>query len=129
MLEKIEPALEEVQQLFEEWRRNKKGRDGIPGALWKAAISLSKQYSAHQISKLLHLNHTAVRDHIRADNQDEGIGEKGAAFIEFDVVVPPEPDGDCVIEIEKRGGSRMRLSFKGSNPEIVGLAKILWSEA
>lgn len=128
MAEKTEPTLEEVQQLFEEWRRNKQGRAGIPEALWKAAISLSKQYSAHQISKLLHLNHTAVRDHIRADKQDEGIGEKGAAFIELDVI-QPVPVGDCVIEIEKRGGGKMRLSFKCSNPEIVGLAKTLWSEA
>lgn len=128
MLEKIGPTVEEVQQLFEEWRRNKKRRERIPEALWKAAISLSKQFSAHQISKLLHLNHSAVRDHIRAENQDEVIGENKAAFIELDLM-PPATVGDCVIEIEKGSGAKMRISFKCGSPDMVGLAKTLWGEA
>lgn len=128
MSEKIEPTVEEVQQFFEEWRRNKKGRDRIPDALWKAAGSLSKQFSVHQISKFLHLNHTAVRDHLRAEKQGEVIQEKEAAFFEFDVIQPAIA-GDCVIEIEKRGGAKMRMSFKCSNSDMAGLAKTLWGEA
>ena len=41
MVQKLQPTLEEVQQLFEEWRRNKRRRDRIPAALWEAAASLS----------------------------------------------------------------------------------------
>lgn len=128
MSEKKEPTLEEVQQLFEEWRRNKKRRERIPEELWKAAITLSKQFSAHQISKLLHLNHTAVRDHVRAEKQEEEIQEKEAGFIEFDVIQPAIA-GDCVIEIEKGGGAKMRMSFQCSSSDMTGLAKRLWGEA
>lgn len=128
MSEKKGPKVEEVQQLFEEWRRNKKRRERIPEELWKAAISLSEQLSAHRISKLLHLNHTAVRDHVRAEKQGEGIRDKGAAFIEFDVM-PPALAGDCVIEIEKRSGAKLRISCKGSSSDMAGLAKTLWGEA
>jgi NTP pyrophosphatase (non-canonical NTP hydrolase) len=128
MTEKIEPTVEEVQELFEEWRRNKKRRERIPEALWKVAISLSKQFSAQQISKLLHLNHTAVRDHIRAEKQGEEIQEKEAAFIEFGVIRPTIAE-DCIIEIEKRSGAKMRMSFKCSSSDMAGLAKTLWGEA
>jgi len=47
MLQKLQPTLEEVQQLFEEWRRNKRRRDRIPAALWEATASLSGQHSAN----------------------------------------------------------------------------------
>src|SRR5271169_2023618 len=128
MSEKIEATVEEVQQLFEKWRRNKKRRERIPEELWKAAISLSKQFSTHQISKLLHLNHTVVRDHLRDENQGEVIQEKEAAFIEFDVIQPAIAS-DCMIEIEKRGGAKMRMSFKCSSSDVAGLAKTFWGEA
>ncbi len=128
MSEKREPTVEEVQRLFKEWRRNKKRRERIPEELWKAAISLTKQYSAHQISRHLHLNHSAVRDHIRAENPAEVIREKEAAFIEFDVI-QAAIGSNCVIEIEKRGGAKMRMSFKCSSSDMAGLAKTLWGEA
>ena len=69
MVQKLQPTLEEVQQLFEQWRRNKRRRDRIPAALWEAAASLSGQHSANKISKLLRLNHTAVRLPFRVGRQ------------------------------------------------------------
>jgi len=83
MLQKLQPTLEEVQQLFEEWRRHKKRRDRIPEALWKAAVFLSGDLSINQISRLLHLNHTALRDRVRAHKQGDGIQGKEPTFIEL----------------------------------------------
>jgi hypothetical protein len=130
-LEKSEPTLEEVRRLFEEWRQGKKRRERIPETLWKAASSLSKQFSAHQISKLLHLNHTAVRDHIKAQNQDGGRVEeaKEAAFVELDVMPVVTTAGECVIEIEKKNGARLKLGFKCGGSDMINLAKTLWGAA
>ena len=130
-MEKSEPTLEEVQRLFEEWRQGKKRRERIPETLWKAANSLSGQFSAHQISKLLHLNHTAVRDRIKAQNQAEGKagGAKETAFIELEVIPAVRAAGDCVIEIEKKNGARLKISFKSGGPDMIGLTKTLWAEA
>ena len=72
MSRKSQPTVEEVQQLFEQWRRTKRRRDRIPQSLWEAAVSLSGQHSTHRISKLLHLNHTDVSDRIAHTEREMG---------------------------------------------------------
>jgi len=123
MLHQSRPGLETVQELFEQWRRNKKRREKIPPALWDAAASLSGKYSAHQISKLLHLNYTAVRDHIREYRENNGIqGAKENTFVEIGLI-SPVANSECTIELERPGGAKIRISFKGRCPDIAGLSK------
>lgn len=127
MLQKLQPTLEEVQQLFEEWRRNKKRRDRIPEALWKVVVSLSGDLSVHQISKLLHLNHTAVRDRVRAHKQGDGIQRNGSAFIELGMSSLPAA-GECTVEMERPNGMKMKISIKGGGGfDIVELGRAFWS--
>jgi hypothetical protein len=129
-LEKPDLTLEEVQRLFEEWRRGKKRRERIPETLWKAASSLSRQFSTHRIAKLLRLNHTAVRDHIRAQKEAEEKVERAgeAAFIELDGIAVLAA-GKCVIEIEKKNGAKLKMSIKSDGSDMIGLVKTLWGEA
>lgn len=124
MQEKTQPTLEEVQRQFEGWRRRKGRRDRIPKALWKAAVSLSGQHTTNEISKLLHLNRTAVRERIRAHKQQEA----APAFIEFEARLL-QAIGECTIEMEKPGGVKMKICIKGNYSDIVGLSKALWGEA
>jgi hypothetical protein len=129
MKQKAQPTQVEVQKLFEQWRLTKKGREQIPAALWEAAVSLSGHLSADRIAKLLHLNHTAIRDRIRAHTQ--GAGAQGQAFIELalpGIIAeadrnPPGIAADCLIEIEKADGTKMKISCKGSCPDVIGLSK------
>lgn len=121
MLQRSRPTLEAVQRLFEQWRRHRKKRDRIPSALWEAAASLSGQYSVNEVSKRLHLNHTAVRDRIGARRDGEGIKPHEPAFIELDMISPCA--AGCIIEMEKPGGARMKISIKGTCPDIAGLSK------
>ena len=133
MSQKVQPTLVEVQQLFEQWRRSKKRRDRIPAALWEAAVSLSRHLSANRIAKLLHLNHTEVMDHIRAHKEGDGM----PAFIELTPsACKAQADMslqgaavECVIEMEKTGGAKMKLCFKGNCPDVIGLSKAFWGEA
>jgi len=126
MSQKSEFSLVEVQQFFEDWRGKKKRRERIPATLWEAAVSLSPHLSAHRISKLLRLNHTAVRDRIRAHN--EGICGKTPAFIELDTITPPSV-GECTIELERPGGAKIKICFKGNCPDIPLLSKAFLGEA
>jgi transposase-like protein len=59
-------ALEEVQQQFQLWRKTKTGRGRIPASLWQAATEVFYigGYSLHKISKTLHLNYTAFKQHV-----------------------------------------------------------------
>lgn len=105
MLQKAQPTLEEVQKEFENWRRRRKNRRAqIPSTLWEAAASLSGQYSVHEISKRLHLNHTALMDRIAG----EAIKPQVPAFVELDMISSRTAAGECIIEIEK-ADARMKI--------------------
>jgi len=125
MLQKSQPTVEEVQQLFEQWRRTKRRRDRIPAALWEAAASLSGQHSTNKISKLLHLNHTALRDCIGAHKQGEEIQEKAPAFIELEMI-PSGAVNECTIEMERPDGGKMKICLKGSSIDAAELSNTFW---
>jgi hypothetical protein len=119
MLQIRQPNLEEVQQQFENWRRRrKKRRAQIPSALWEAATSLSGQYSVHEISKRLRLNHTALRDRIAG----EEIKPQMPAFVELDMISSHSVAGECIIELE-RADARMKIIIKGNYPDIAEISK------
>ena len=119
MLQIRQPNLEEVQQQFENWRRRrKKRRAQIPSALWEAAASLSGQYSVHEISKRLRLNHTALRDRIAGD----AIKPQMPAFVELDMISSHSVAGECIIELE-RADARMKIIIKGNYPDIAEISK------
>jgi len=126
MSRKSQPTVEEVQQLFEQWRRTKRRRDRIPQSLWEAAVSLSGQHSTHLISKLLHLNHTDVSDRIRAHREGDGVQRPHeSAFIELDVISPPIA-GECTIEMQRPDGGRMKICVKGSCIDAAELSNVFW---
>lgn len=92
------PALEEVRELFDQWRQTKKRRHPIPDALWKAAVSLTDRHSIHEVARYLHLNHNDLK--ARAQT---------IAPITFVELNPLAMAADCTIEIEKPSGERMRI--------------------
>ena len=132
MLQKTQPTLKEVQRQFNNWRGCRKNhRSLIPAALWEAAASLSKQHSVHEISKRLHLNHTALRDRVAAYRQSEENKPKETAFMELDLsaynaqadmISSRAAAGECIIEIEK-SDTKMKIIVKGSCPDIASISK------
>jgi hypothetical protein len=89
------PTLEQVRDLFDRWRHDRRGRDPIPDALWKAAVSLTDVHSVNVAARYLHLNHTDLK----ARTHREPI-----TFVELDPVTI-----DCTVEMEKPTGERMRI--------------------
>jgi hypothetical protein len=104
-------ALEQVHDLFEQWRKGKTGRDPIPETLWEAAVSLTDGYSLNKIARRLHLNHNDLKNRVRSQ----------FTFIELPVAASIE----CTIEIEKPTGERMRI--KG-NCNVAELAREFWEQ-
>jgi hypothetical protein len=92
------PALEDVRDLFDRWRHDRRRRDPIPDALWKAAASLTDVHSVNVVARCLHLNHTDLKARTH---------RKPITFVELAPV-----SIDCTVEIEKPTGERMRI--KGS---------------
>ena len=112
--QKTYPTLEETKALFEQWRKEKRRRDPIPPALWKAAIALATKHSINEISKHLHLSYTELK--ARANNPKRvPFTPKHHAFIELAAVSCSE----CTIELEKPTGERMRIKANCTVRELV----------
>lgn len=115
-------SLKEVQQQFEQWRKTRKGREPIPEHLWQAAAGLSKHYSLNHIARLLHLNHTALKEKVEISKQE------GSAFVEI-----PFPDAlsgvQWTVEMEKTSGVKLRMSYQGGGAiqALVEMGKAFWS--
>lgn len=119
--------LESTKQLFSDWRRTKSGRERIPDHLWNAAADLFHTWglSINKIAHSLRLNYTDLKTKINVppsvDVKAIDDTEPPPAFIE---VEPPHISSDCVIEMEKQSGIKMRMCFIGrADPAVIGLGK------
>ena len=114
-------SLKEVQQQFEHWRKTRKGRQPIPEHLWQAAAKLSEQYSINYVARLLHLNHTALKEKVEISKQENPV------FVEI-----PLPDEllrvHWTVEMEKRSGAKLRMSCQGQGAvqALMEIGKAFW---
>ncbi len=120
-------ALERAKQLFSDWRKTKSGRDRIPDSLWNAAANLFHTWglSLNKIAHSLRLNYTDLKTKIHispsVDVKAENDTESTPTFIE---VEPPSICSDCVIEMEKQSGVKMRMCFRGrADPIVISLGR------
>lgn len=104
------PTLENVRDLFDRWRHDRRRRDPIPDALWRAAASLTDAHSVNVVARYLRLNHTDLKRRAYRANR--------AAFIELD---PVTVTNECLVELEKPTGERMRI--RGSC-DVIELARV-----
>jgi hypothetical protein len=127
-------ALEDVQQQFKIWRETKIGRERIPDSLWQAAADVfyNGEHSLHKISKTLHLNHTALKQHVEQylpssiELEPDAAPEHSPAFIEFELD-PSISVSECIIEMEDTSGAKMRMCLRGkTDPGILGICKSFW---
>jgi hypothetical protein len=120
--------LEEVQRQFEHWRKDRKFRDElIPEQIWESAVSLSQNYLISKISQALRLSHLRLKSHNSKKNK-KGIlkADKNSppcpSFAELDLnqtISTPQ----CVVEMEKSNGAKMKNQLKRRKFESVGVTK------
>jgi len=120
-------ALERAKQLFSDWRKTRSGRERIPDNLWDTASDLFHTWglSINKIAHSLRLNYTALKSKIHVaptvDVKAINDTESTPTFIE---VESPHISSDCVIEIEKQSGVKMRMCFIGrADPALISLGK------
>jgi len=122
-----QPSLREVKQLFATWRASRKHKTRIPDELWEAASSLAAQYTIHQISRYLRLNHTALKDQVAARTQENNITAQQPCFLELPAPQSP-PLSECLIEMENRHGEKMRMHFAGEvSLDLLAVSQNFWT--
>jgi len=120
------PTLENVRRKLEHWRETRKKRRPIPKELWDAAVALSKEHSINTVSKALHLNYTALKNRIHGiKSKKKPKNPPASAFVELDFGVSTS---ECIVEMEKKGGAKMRMCFRGSTDfDPLTLSKAFWN--
>jgi len=118
-------ALEKVAQQFAAWRETRTKRGRIPDTLWSAAVDLFRSYglSINKIAQTLRLNYTDLKLHITESPPVvmQPIEDESATFVELG---PPLVTTDCVIEMEKPSGAKLRMCFRGrADPVAVDLGR------
>jgi len=120
-------TFEEVREQFEQWRRTRRKRGLIPEQLWEAAISLTKEYTIHEITKTLRLNYQKFKERAqRKEKEKDDLRVTRAQFFELNVS-HAHKGVECVIEIEDLKGSRMKMSLTGETEcDLLEWAKGMW---
>jgi hypothetical protein len=120
-------ALERVKQLFSNWRETKTGRARIPDSLWDAAADLFHTWglSINKIVRSLSLSHSTLKTKIHATpSVDVKAIDDTVPTPTFIEVESPHISSDCVIEMEKQSGVKMRMCFIGrADPAVISLGR------
>jgi hypothetical protein len=140
----VKPTIEEIQEQFILWRRNRRCRGSVPEQLWEAAVSLAGDYSIGHICKVLGLNHRQLKRRVQEHNGKEYPEEERTChFVELavsnpaadvvsspgaDVMSRPESDTEYMMEMEDQKGGRLKVHLKGegSSVNLVEMAKAFW---
>lgn len=118
------PTIDQAKRDFKQWRKNKRGKAKIPDELWEAAVSLTSRYSINHVSRELKVNYTDLKNKVQSK---EAVCASG--FIELELKKSELVESECILEIEKSEGSKLRMHYKGNDTrEIIEIGKIFCGE-
>ena len=102
--------LARMHRRFRRWRWRRQRRSPIPDALWALAQEAGRAHGVHQIARTLRLNHTALKQRLRA----AGGPSARAAFVEL---MPAR-------------GAKLRIQLQGiAPPDLAALSRTFWHAA
>ncbi len=109
------------------WRQTRQHREPMPKQLWALAVSLAQQHTVARIARLARINYYALKKRLDPPIQSAAIQERSSSFIELPVSLCA-PTAECIIEMERPEGGRMRIEVKGgAAPDVAALSRAFWS--
>jgi hypothetical protein len=115
--------IDHLRRRFEDWRKSGRPRTRIPKRLWESAVQAAGQYGLNRTAKTLHLDYYNLKKRLDASGAVRGTTP---AFIELGQATTGETP-ECVIELENRNGSKMRIHIKGvETPDLNALSSTFW---
>ena len=121
----VKPDIEKVRERFEEWRKTRKRGSKIPEDLWAAAVNLANTHSLTEICQWLGVEYNHLKK--RIEHHQTVTPSSNTGFVELNLS-QMMPGSECVIEVERSDGARMRMSVKGAvDAGLVEAAKTFWS--
>jgi len=108
--------LDRLRHRIEAWRRQPDRERRIPNALWAAAVKLARTHGVSVVSRAARLDYYSLKKRLEAGQTKSP--RDGDRFIELPMAVMTEAS-PCVLELEDRGGRRLRVSVHGLDVEDV----------
>jgi hypothetical protein len=110
----VTTELEQVRGALARWRAARGKGQRIPEALWREAVRAAKRHGLNPVSRALGLDYSCLKRRLVGSgwNRKKAVALT-PAFVEVKPASLPE-DLACVIELEKGGGTRMRICVKSA---------------
>jgi hypothetical protein len=111
-----------VRRRLEQWRKSRPKLGPMPAALWQEAAQLAQHHGVNPIAQALGLEYYALKRHMVEVRDAEGANRP--AFVEVSVP-PPVTMPDCVVEMERPDGARMRIRLPDQR-NLIALTDSFW---
>jgi hypothetical protein len=97
----------DLRTRLEEWRKTRPGRySPIPEALWDAAVELARIHGVGRMSRSLRLHYTSLKRRVLSVDES---GTSEPTFVELSLREPETKPSECVVEMERPDGGRMKV--------------------
>ena len=122
-------GLEQVRAKLTAWRGQRSKGERIPEAVWGRAVTAVHRYGLNRVSRALRLDYYSLKRRL-ADHTVPAIPASAtldsSAFVELPASTF-STSGECLIELEKSSGEKIRIRWKGAAPDVVALNRSFWS--
>jgi hypothetical protein len=114
-----------ARRQFEHWRSTRSEPGRIPPPLWRLALRCARKYGLYRTVRALRLDYTGLKKRLLATGGTPATAQRSPApgFVEL---VAPGLSGpaECVIEVARPGGTKLRIELRGSRvPDVAELAR------
>lgn len=102
-------------------------RERIPEPLWNEAAELARKYGVNKVARALRLDYYNLKERRDSTTASKEGKPQRAGFVEL--VGSISPGNECVIELERCDGGKMRIQMKGVAPaDLCDFAEIFWKQ-
>ena len=124
-----EVALEPLRRRLERWRSGANGqRRRIPEDIWKESARAARQYGLSAVAQMLRLDYYNLKSRRDGFTGVKRSVEKAPTFVEL--LSAPKNHRTNAIELQKAGGSKLRIEFEGElTRQLSLLSERLWRAA
>ena len=119
-----EPRIEMVQTLIAHWRETREKLGPMPEELWRAAVSLSREYGPTRVGQALRLDCGKLKRQVEAAEGNSA--DEPAAFVELPSapVFQTAAAAGTVVELRNADGTSLTVRLPaGEQLDVIGLAK------
>ena len=120
--------LRAAQRQFDQWRAARTGRRRIPESLWTVAVKAAHRFGINRTAEVLRVDYYRLKRRVVAADGDRERNAPNAAptFVQLPSVPTAAPHR-CVVQLEDRNGSKMRIELPVTDTlDVVALARSFW---